>query len=421
MFIVACALTFGTVIIDDTWWHLFQQLSLPTCGKPSKSTWHCACQASCTWRQLIACLCLERVSLQWFIFSGTIAIALRCVMLFLTSQAYSTNLTSIVGGWCSPWCPTLLPEKGWWDRSITTRSFHICHKRLRNIGMPLSHYAGSLQICSVSYVRRYVCYSGKFVHCISYRHVHSVGDILTSWIWHVVTAAILPGNNASSVYPFQSLLINFNIHTKAHRDSQDQTFCLVIPIGSFEDGELCMIETWLVMGLRLGDWIMFCSADVTHFNMHFKGWRALLVMYTNRAMDRWLDNRNGWYNNSTFNWYPCNIVIRHPQGPSSSNAGSMERGDAVNILPGTTKIVIGSNDWTACGWLLSTAEQLLSPLKHNHWVVATKFLLWQTPHCHWYMGSWLCLDLWQSEWQPSCQVSSQNQLMVEPAPHLGQR
>lgn len=116
-----------------------------------------------------------------------------------------------------------------------------------------------------------------------------------------ITADILPGNDIPSVYPFQSLVINFNVHTKAHRDSQDLTYCLVMPIGSFEGGELCMVETGLVVGLRSGDWIVFRSAEVTHFNMHFKGRRASLVMHTDRAMDKWLNGRNGWCNNSTFN------------------------------------------------------------------------------------------------------------------------
>jgi len=47
--------------------------------------------------------------------------------------------------------------------------------------------------------------------------------------------------------------------------------------------------------------------------------------------------------------------------------------NAVDISPEATKIATGSNDETACIWSLSTGERLLSPLKHNDWVVAAKF------------------------------------------------
>lgn len=112
---------------------------------------------------------------------------------------------------------------------------------------------------------------------------------------------VLPGNSSSPVYPFQSVVINFNVHTRGHRDPQDQMICLVMPIGSFEGGELCMAETGLVVGLRSGDWMIFRSAQVTHFNLHFRGTRASLVMHTDRAMVGWVDDCNGWLNHSAFN------------------------------------------------------------------------------------------------------------------------
>ncbi|KAH9910583.1 uncharacterized protein B0H18DRAFT_963097 [Fomitopsis serialis] len=47
------------------------------------------------------------------------------------------------------------------------------------------------------------------------------------------TASILPGNNVSVVNPFVGLVVNLNVVTRAHRDSKDDSVCLVLPIGDF--------------------------------------------------------------------------------------------------------------------------------------------------------------------------------------------
>ena len=63
------------------------------------------------------------------------------------------------------------------------------------------------------------------------------------------TAQILPGNNATAVNPFVGLVVNLNVVTRAHRDSKDDCICLVLAIGDFEGGELCLVERSAV---RLG-------------------------------------------------------------------------------------------------------------------------------------------------------------------------
>ncbi|THH06933.1 hypothetical protein EW146_g9465 [Bondarzewia mesenterica] len=83
-------------------------------------------------------------------------------------------------------------------------------------------------------------------------------------------ADVLPGNNRSAVYPFLGLVINLNVTTRAHRDAKDKDFCLVLPIG-----------------------------DTTHFNLHYKGRRASLVLQTDREMRHWREDRNGWMANQT--------------------------------------------------------------------------------------------------------------------------
>jgi len=63
-------------------------------------------------------------------------------------------------------------------------------------------------------------------------------------------------------------VFNLNAVTKGHWDSGDLDFCLVLPIGKFQGGQLVLKELGLVVELWQGDFIMFQSAKVTHFNTH---------------------------------------------------------------------------------------------------------------------------------------------------------
>ncbi|KAI0055819.1 hypothetical protein BV25DRAFT_1832844 [Artomyces pyxidatus] len=111
----------------------------------------------------------------------------------------------------------------------------------------------------------------------------------------------LLGNNQSTVYPFTGFVINLNVTTKAHRDARDKLLCLLFPLGKFEDRALVLLEPGLVLPLRSGDLVAFPSCDITHFNRHFKGLRASMVLQTNIAMESWTKdgNRNGWKDNSS--------------------------------------------------------------------------------------------------------------------------
>ena len=84
-------------------------------------------------------------------------------------------------------------------------------------------------------------------------------------------ASILPDGNTSPVHPFVGLVINLNAVTRAHRDSKDDTMCLVLALGDFEGGDLCLYEPGLVIPLRHGKFVVFPSGDITHSNLHYKG------------------------------------------------------------------------------------------------------------------------------------------------------
>lgn len=114
-------------------------------------------------------------------------------------------------------------------------------------------------------------------------------------------AEVLPGNASSLVHPFLSLVVNLNVATLAHRDKQDKSLCVVLAVGEFEGGELCLYEPGLALPLRNGDFVAFPSSRVTHFNLHFTGRRASIVLHTDKEIDRWTkEGRNGWAGNAHF-------------------------------------------------------------------------------------------------------------------------
>lgn len=114
-------------------------------------------------------------------------------------------------------------------------------------------------------------------------------------------ALVLPGNHFSLVHPFLSLVINLNVVTQGHRDAKDKSMCLVLAIGDFTGGDICLYEPGLVISLRNGDFILFPSFRLTHFNLHFVGQRASMVLHTDKEMDKWTQGgRNGWETNETF-------------------------------------------------------------------------------------------------------------------------
>jgi hypothetical protein len=112
-------------------------------------------------------------------------------------------------------------------------------------------------------------------------------------------ATELPGNDRSPVHPFLSLVFNLNPVTKGHRDSADLDICLVLPIGNFLGGQLVLKEAGLVVELWQGDFIVFQSAKVTHFNTHYQGRRASMVLHTDKEMKHWATSHNGWGENIT--------------------------------------------------------------------------------------------------------------------------
>ena len=120
---------------------------------------------------------------------------------------------------------------------------------------------------------------------------------------------MLPGSTRPPAYPFSGFVINFNVSTKGHRDGKDLKACLVMPIGTFQGGELCLAEPGLVIPLGSGDVFIFPSCLITHFNLLYTGMRASMVCHTDKEGTRWSYDRNGWEAHPYFADSSCNVPI----------------------------------------------------------------------------------------------------------------
>jgi hypothetical protein len=107
----------------------------------------------------------------------------------------------------------------------------------------------------------------------------------------------LPNCDTSPVHPFSGFVLNVNVSTRIHRDWGDEDICLVLVLSDCVGGELCLLEPGVVLKLNTGDIIIFKSADISHFNLHYTGKRASLVFHTDKAARSWAKDRNGWNHN----------------------------------------------------------------------------------------------------------------------------
>ena len=105
---------------------------------------------------------------------------------------------------------------------------------------------------------------------------------------------VLAGSENPASPTFLGLVVNINAKCIAHRDSCDKRYCLVIPFGEFEHGELVLYELGLVFELRNGAIFLFESPFITHFNMPYTGYRGSLVLHTDASIRHFLADHNGW-------------------------------------------------------------------------------------------------------------------------------
>jgi hypothetical protein len=95
-------------------------------------------------------------------------------------------------------------------------------------------------------------------------------------------------------------VVNVNIATRAHRDQADEQVCMVVTISECEGGALVLHEAGIIVESRSGDGVIFPSVSQTHYNLDFCGLRASLVFHTDKDLQRWFKNMNGWMDNIYF-------------------------------------------------------------------------------------------------------------------------
>jgi hypothetical protein len=143
-------------------------------------------------------------------------------------------------------------------------------------------------------VRHHFMLHAVFYHCFQVMQMFpDECDSMTMFV------DILPADHVSATYPFGGAVINVNAVTKIHRDHKDEEICLVLVISDCEGGELVLHEPGLVLRMKSGDFAIFRSGDISHYNLHYKGRRVSIVLNTDSAGKKWVVMRNGW-NTHTF-------------------------------------------------------------------------------------------------------------------------
>jgi hypothetical protein len=91
-------------------------------------------------------------------------------------------------------------------------------------------------------------------------------------------------------------VVNIQPATLGHRDDSDMvdSICLVMALGKFTGGELCLYEAGLVVELLNGCFVAIRSRRDLHFNLDFVGQRMSFVFTSDRGLERWEKDRNGW-------------------------------------------------------------------------------------------------------------------------------
>jgi hypothetical protein len=115
-------------------------------------------------------------------------------------------------------------------------------------------------------------------------------------------ADTVPANERLPAHPFTGIVLNLNATTVLHRDDKDaEDLCMVVVISDCTGGGLGFTELGIVVEMENGDSSLFRSSKLTHFNEHYQGWRASLVLHTDGSFGSWTHgNRNNWGSNKHF-------------------------------------------------------------------------------------------------------------------------
>ena len=95
----------------------------------------------------------------------------------------------------------------------------------------------------------------------------------------------LPGNEFSPAYPFSGFVVNLNTATRFHRDNGDLNICLVLVVSHCVGGGLMFFEPGFILDLDNGCLTVFPSAEFSHANENFEGYRSSIVFHSDAAAE----------------------------------------------------------------------------------------------------------------------------------------
>ncbi|KAL0058849.1 hypothetical protein AAF712_014453 [Marasmius tenuissimus] len=104
-------------------------------------------------------------------------------------------------------------------------------------------------------------------------------------------------DGVSEVHPFAGVAVNVNVATIAHLDPMDLYLCLVLALHECTGGEIILEELGIVIDLKPGDFVIFPSTYITHYNLNFKGRRASFAFSTDKRGMAWAKTNNNWDEN----------------------------------------------------------------------------------------------------------------------------
>lgn len=111
-----------------------------------------------------------------------------------------------------------------------------------------------------------------------------------------IIAQSLPLNDGSAAYPYAGYIVNVNVKTDGHLDPNDKDICAVIGFGDYIDGDIVLHQLGTSVKLHPLDVFIFDPRRITHLNLRFTGKWGSLVMATDRGLEDWVKDKNGWEN-----------------------------------------------------------------------------------------------------------------------------
>jgi hypothetical protein len=106
---------------------------------------------------------------------------------------------------------------------------------------------------------------------------------------------LIPYSYTPPTHAFHGVVANLQVATNSHKDVPDDAICIIMPWGFYTGGECVFEEVGLVIDLPSGSGVTFPSYGVTHYNLHFTGWRASTVCHSEKEGCSWVQHKNGWY------------------------------------------------------------------------------------------------------------------------------